>query len=355
MKTKIYLSRLKSLLLVILLVCSNLVFAQKDPAWLSESWRSAQYPSTVFLTGFVQDGKNKNESVSEATERVINMARANLSESILASVQSLSDSYSESIMKGDSETLNETFKSQIKVTTDLELNGVKTESYVKDNFVYGFAYANKYEIIGYYKANLNMQIQQIEGLINTASELESKHEKKKAKDEFVKTLPIFETIKEAQGILSALDKNISEADLKMGKTMNLYNQVIQANVRLSQAIMVYINSNEDNFGESSKAIENGLKAILAENECSFTTNEEEADWKIKINASSREYNYSNDVYFSYVDAEVELYKAPAEKHVYQNEFTQKGAHSKSYKAAARKAFDDISKQISEKLLNWINK
>ena len=82
--------------------------------------------------------------------------------------------------------------------------------------------------------------------------------------------------------------------------------------------------------------------------------EAEADWKIKINATSREYNYSNNVYFSYVDAEVELYKAPSDKHVYQNEFSQKGAHSKSYKSAAMKAYEEISKPISEKLLNWIN-
>lgn len=354
MKTKIYLTKAKALLLVICFSIPHLIQAQKEPAWLSESWRSSQYPSNVFLTGFVQDGKNKNETVAEATERVKNMARANLSESIIASVQSVSDSYSESIMKGDNEVVNETFKSNIKVTTDLELNGVNVESYTNANMIYGFAYANKYEIIGYYKANLNMQVQQIEGLISTAKELESNHEKKKAKDEFNKTLPIFDEIKEAQGILSALDKNISEADLKMQKTMSLYNEVIQANARLTQAIMVFINTNEDIFGESTKAIENGLKAILAENECSFTTDESEADWKIKINATSREYNYSNKVYFSYVDAEVELYKAPSDKHVYQNEFTQKGAHSKSYKAAARNAYNEVSNLISEKILNWIN-
>ena len=73
-----------------------------------------------------------------------------------------------------------------------------------------------------------------------------------------------------------------------------------------------------------------------------------------LNARAREFNYSNDVYFSYIDAQVELYKAPFDKHVYQNEFSQKGAHSKSYKEAARKASKDISKSISEKLLTWIN-
>lgn len=330
------------------------VQAQKDPAWLADSWRTAQYPSNIYLTGYAQDEKDHNESTAEAIGRITAMARGYLSERIISSIKSVNDSYSQSISDGKSETIKETFQSEIQVSTDLEINGVNVECYVKDNTVYGFAYANKYEIIGYYKSTLNMKVQQIEGYIHTANELEEKREKIKAKEEFHKTLPVFEEIKEAQGILSALDKNISQDDLKMQKTMQLYNEVVQANTRLEQAVLVYISTHEDLFGESISAIESGLKAILSKNECSFTTDEDNADWKLYVNASSREFNYSNKVYFSYVDAEVQLFKAPSDKHVYQDAFEQKGAHSKSYQAAARNAYKEISNLISDKILKWIN-
>ncbi len=355
MKTKTFFRNLRPYILIVVCLFSiKPVQAQNDPAWLLESWRTEQYPVSVFITGFAQDGINSNETVADATERAKNIARANLSEGIIASVQSVSDSYSQSIMEGDNESVKETFKSEIKVSSDLEINGIRVETYVKDKIVYGFAYANKYEIIGYYKSNLNMQVQQIEGFINTAKELEESNEKNKAKAEYNKALPLFDDVKYAQGILSALDKNITDSDLKMQKTMELYNEVVQANARLAQGIYVYINSNEELFGEETMALENHLKAILAENGCSFTTDETVADWKIKIKSTSREYNYSNNIYFSYVDAEVELYKAPSDKHVYQNEFSQKGAHSKSYRSAAKKAYDEISNPISEKILKWIN-
>jgi hypothetical protein len=306
----------------------------------------------------VQDGINKNETIAEATERVKNMARANLSESILASVQSVSDSYSKSIIEKDAKSFNETvtesLQSQIKVSSKLDINGIRIESYVKNNLVYGFAFANKYEVIGYYKANLNLKVQQIEGFINTANEFENKREKKKAKDEFNKTLPIFNEIAEAQGILSALDKNISEDDLKMQKTMSLYNEVSQANARLAQGINIYMTTNEDLFGDSASSIENNLKAILSKNGCNFVTDPEIADWKIDISASSRQYNRADGFYYSYVDAAVKLYKSPSEKHVYQNEISEKGGHNKSYKDAARKAYDEISKQISNEILPLIN-
>ncbi len=328
--------------------------AQNDPAWLKESWRTEQYPSNVFVKGFAQDGINSNETRAEAIERVKNFARANLSESILSSIKSINESYSQSLMVGENETVNESFTSNINVTTDLEINGVNIDTYVKDNRVYGFAHANKYEIIGFYKANLNMQVQQIEGFINTANELEQNREKKKALDEFCKAEPIFEEVAKSQGILSAVDKNITEEGLKMQKTMQLYNEVVQAKARLAQGIVVYMNTYEVIFGDSTTALENNLKALLAESGCRFTGDEAEADWKIMIKATAREYNYSNKVYFSYVDAEVKLFKAPADKHVYQNEFSQKGAHSKSYKAAAYSAYNEISEPISEKILNWIN-
>ncbi len=341
-------------LILFLFLIFYTVQAQKDPAWLANSWRTAQYPSNVYLTGYVQDEKNNNESTADAVGRVTAMARGNLTESIISSIKSVNDSYSQSISDGKSETIKETFQSEIQVSSDLEINGVKVESYVKDNTVYGFAYANKYEIIGYYKSTLNMKVQQIEGHINTANELEEKREKIKAKEEFNKTLPVFEDIKEAQGILSALDKNISQDELKMQKTMRLYNEVVQANTRLEQAVLVYISTQEDLFGENISAIESGLKAILAENDCSFTAEEQNADWKLYVNASSQEFNYSNKVYFSYVVAEVQLFKAPSDKHVYQDAFEQKGAHSKSYQAAAGKAYKEISNLISDKILNWIN-
>jgi hypothetical protein len=355
MKIEILNKNIKRIVLLFLCLASFYVLkSQNKPSWLKQSWRTEQYPSNVFITGFAQDEKNTSESISEATERLKDLARTDLSESILASVKSVSKNYTQSIIENGSENFKEDFKYETKISTDLEINGIRVESYVNDNMVYGFAFANKYEIIGYYKANLNLQVQQIEGFINTALELEKNKEKNKAKEEFNKALPVFTEVTKSQGILSAVDKNITDEDLKMQKTMKLYNDVVQANARLAQGIIVYIVAEEDLFGNNTISIENNLKAILAENGCRFTKDENEADWKVIINAKSREYNFSNNVYFSYVDAEVKLFKAPLDKHVYQNEFAKKGAHSKSYKDAAEKAYNEISNPISEKILIWIN-
>lgn len=347
--------KLKLLLGVFFIVFfCGLIKAQEPPAWLTDTWRIEQYPSNIFLTGFAQDNKNTDESIAETIGRVTAMARGNLSEKIISSIKSVNESYSQSISDGKSESIKETFQSEISVSSDIKINGVHIENYVKDNNVYGFAYANKYEIIGYYKSTLNMNVQQIEGIITTAQELEEKREKIKAKEEYNKTFPYFDKVKEAQGILIALDHTIPDEQLKMKRTTELYNEIVQANVRLQQAVLVFVSTQEDLFGEKATAIENGLKAILSENECSFTDDEQIADWKIYIKASAREFNYSKNVYFSYIDAEVQLFKAPSEKHVYQEILEQKGAHSKSYNDAARNAYNEISDLLADKILNRIN-
>ena len=225
---------IKKVTLLLLCLASFIpVKSQKEPAWMKQSWRTEQYPSNVFITGFAQDDKSKNESLAEATERIKDLSRTNLSESILASVKSVSENYIQSTIDNGSENIEENFKYETKISTNLEINGIRVESYAKNNLVYGFAYANKFEIIGYYKSNLNLFVQQIEGFINTALELEKNNEKNKAKDEFNKALPVFTEVTNAQGILSAVDKNITDEDLKMQKTMKLYNEVIQAKKRFA--------------------------------------------------------------------------------------------------------------------------
>ena len=118
-KEKSY-NKFQTLVLIIIFISIHVVaYSQNDPAWLLEEWRTEQYPSNVYIKGFAQDNKNSNETIAEVTERVRNMARSTLSESILSSIQSVNESYSQSVMQDDKESVSETFKSDIKVYKDI--------------------------------------------------------------------------------------------------------------------------------------------------------------------------------------------------------------------------------------------
>lgn len=341
------------LLSAIFFYASN-IFSQ-TPNWINSEYRSNKYPENVFLTSFAQDEKLSQETSSQALERVKEIARSDISKNLITKIKSINKLDIEDITINDSESFKEIFKSSIKTESSAEINGLKTESYFdeKEKRVYAFSFANKFEIIGYYKASIGMNMQQIGGLINAAKQFLIDSEKMKAKEEYLKTVPIFAKVEYAQGLLIALDKNADENNLQTSKSIELQNLVKRELAELEQAIFVKLKCNAVLFTDTITLLENKIKSLLAENGCSFSEDEEKADWIIKIDAKAREFNNLNsNIYFSYVDAIVKLTKRAANKNVYNDEISKKGG-SNSYKDAGKKAYSDLSKDIVSNILKWI--
>ena len=57
MKTETIKNLKQFLFLVLFLTSFITVKAQNEPAWMIEGWRTEQYPTNVYITGFAQDGK----------------------------------------------------------------------------------------------------------------------------------------------------------------------------------------------------------------------------------------------------------------------------------------------------------
>jgi len=104
------------------------------------------------------------------------------------------------------------------------------------------------------------------------------------------------------------------------------------------------------FDSKYEIFKNELQGFLAENNCSFVEDVQQADWVITINASAREGNTittgSFVTYFSYVDLKLSIDNKANGKRIYQNAFSEKGGHTHNYEQAARQAYKDISPKIS---------
>ena len=331
------------------------LLAQKEPNWINSTWRETQYPNHTFLSGFAQDVKDKGESLSESLQRIKNMAVGDLARSVVSSVKTVSQNYAQSTSFGDNEEIKNTFETHTQSETDAEINNIKVETYhnTQNDFIYAFAYVNRYEVIGYYKANININIQQIEGIIKTANELISTAEKSKAQDELQKTIALFAKNEYAQGLLTAVDKNIDDSGLQMNKSIELRNTVIQTLSELEQGIYIYFDCNALLFGNKDNTLENKTKAELSDNGCSFTNDKTLADWIVAIKASARKNKLYLDVYSSYVDAEIKLTKVYNQKTEYENKISKKGNSMVSYQEAAVDAYEEIAATLVKDLLTRI--
>jgi hypothetical protein len=196
-----------------------------------------------------------------------------------------------------------------------------------------------------------MLLQQAEGSLNTAIQLEQKREKAKARAECERIRPLFSNVRYAQDLLAAIDADDHES-LQLGKSANLYNEMTQLLARLAQGVYVYVESSEDFFGKPGSIVANKLKAQLATNGCSFVEDAVQADFKLRLNTTTRVSSTQGDMVYCYADVEIELYDTHKQKVVYTDELSQKGG-SVTQEKAGRRALEDAAKKIAADLLPWI--
>ncbi|GHT14592.1 hypothetical protein AGMMS4956_12680 [Bacteroidia bacterium] len=312
------------------------------------------YPAKEYIIGFTQGNMRQGETLENAKKRLIKDAQGQIAEGIRVQVESKTTSRDISTRVNQTEQLNSSFDASVKTASNAEVVGIKTESYYDkdEDVIYAFAYANKYELAGYYKANIGMLLQQAEGSLTTAEQLEQSGEKSKARKQCEDAMPIFAKVRYAQDLLTALDAADSES-LQQAKSEGLRNEATQMMARLAQGLYVYLESSENLFGKKVNILDNKLKAILAKNGCSFTNDAAQADLKLTLSTTTREIsNNAGSMVFCYADTQVDVYDNHKGKSVYNDEISQKGG-GVSQERAGRKALEDAAPKLAEKIMPWI--
>jgi hypothetical protein len=192
----------------------------------------------------------------------------------------------------------------------------------------------------------------VEGLLQTAQDLVNNSEKPKARQQCEMAKPLFDKIRLIQDSLSAISPDISTEDLQQKKVEQLYNTLTQMSAQLAQAVLVYVESSEDLFGEKVNIVANKLKAEMAVSGCSFIDDAAKADFKLTIHAKAREGSKTENIVFCFADVAVELYDTHKQKTVYSDELAEKGG-STSQDKASRKAMENAVAKIINKISNWI--
>jgi len=342
----------KITLIIFLLAASFMLFAQEKPDWVDARSRESKYPSEHYFTGFVY--RIVEKSVAEETQRATTDAQTELTKKIRAQVTAKTQNRIEAESKNGKYSEAESFSNQAKIESSAEIVGMKFVSHysAKENMVYAFAYVNKYELIGYYKSNLSININQIESYVKTAQDLENQKEKAKARLQLENAKPLFPKVRYAQDMLTAIDPNASADDLQQTKTESLYNKLTQMQARLAQGVYILVESSEDLFGERVDIATDIIKGELSLNGCSFTGVEEHADFVLTIKITTRMVGAAGSMITCAADAKVELFDMYKQKNVYEDRISNTGS-SKSQEKAGRFAINNVAPLIVEKLLRWV--
>lgn len=422
------------------------IFSQNAPDWMDSDFRKLQYPSSVYITGFASGNVLAGEDIAKAAERIKSVAQSDLLESIRVNMKSSShSSISSSSVNGkyyEEESFNNASSKSIKA----EIVGMKVETYYnsKTKNMYAFAFANRNDVIAYYKGLLSSDILQIEGYYNAAQKLYGQNDRAAARLQCQAALSLFSKVAESQGMLVAVNPQMSASDLQDAKvrlmydgllqlqskldpkfelverlqssllqklsqaesylntsknliddgekskartqcelarkmldeirvvqdslqlveptissdklervrTENLHNDVNILSARLAQAVMVYVENDEDLFGQKVNVVANKLKSQMSVSGCGFTDDESQADFKLTLKASTRESSATESIVFCYADVSYDLYDENKQKSVYSDDISEKGG-SISKEKASRKAMENAANKIMESIAPWL--
>ena len=162
----------------------------------------------------------------------------------------------------------------------------------------------------------------------------------------------------AQDLLTAVSPYETES-LQLERLSRLKNELLQTLIDLEQSIYIYLKCTESNFDQSVRVLGPELRRLLSNNQCSFTDNPEDADYKIVVTATTRKHDGNvafgdGSLKFSYADVEVEVFSNYKRKVVYSDGISQKNnGDGATYESAGRNALKLAAGKVWENVKPWI--
>lgn len=207
--------------------------------------------------------------------------------------------------------------------------------------------------------SIPMELCKIEGTMPQINILIKKGEKVQARTMVEEALQQIAKIEADQKTLALLDESADDEILMTAEVAEVKRYLTDKANKLRNAIGIYITCDAKLFDAEYPTFLNELQGELSQLGVSFVDSVEQADWKIAIKATTREYNKVElggaATYFTYADAQLTIDKIANGKRVYEDAISEKGGHTHNYDKAAREAYKQLIPRISAIIKEQIDK
>jgi len=342
---------MKRELLSILSIAVSLVCAaqQYPPEW-------AQYTSGGYIFDMQHDQNIQDRSETEFRDYLLHAARTNIAKQIRLQVRDFAKLNKKSI-DGSSAVV---YTSETQFSTDVELKLVETKTCYDPETKQGYAiaYIDKHAACRYYRNAVAAILNKADNCLTLARNFIGSGFKHRAKVELETLLTDFGTAEEAffwLGILGPCDET-GVLQTRCDKKEGLVKQLL---TELQYGTSIYLVCSADILGTRYPTLQHELKGRLSAEGCSFTEDPSQADWVIRVEVSTREYNRltmnAQPLYFAYADANISIDKVISSQRIYEDGLSVKGGHTMNYKEAARSACKELAGQLGSLILQNIQR
>ncbi|MDR2848718.1 MAG: hypothetical protein LBV39_06390 [Bacteroidales bacterium] len=178
------------------------------PIWLDSDVRSVQYPAETYYTGYAEVRIAAGEGQEKALNRAKQAAVGELSERVRVMVSSEKSSLDISLSGSDmEEQIRSKFVSAVKTASQTEIVGSKVNTWydAARKTAYAFAYVSKADLTAYYRNQISLYLNKVDGALTSAAELAKKGVKVKARKQCEDVIQHFAIVAYSQDLLTAID------------------------------------------------------------------------------------------------------------------------------------------------------
>ena len=299
------------------------------PSWCNNEWRANNYPRELYLQSFIVGEQQAGETIEQTHQRVKEKAQSEALQNINITTN------------------------RIKYISNLSIESWHNP---KTNEVFAFAWAKKEDLTRTLKKQIISHITRTEMALEEAEGLLADGEKGAANKAIAKAMEQLQQVEEQQQVVQNVDATINMEDIAFVESNALKQRVAALQQQLKNGVAVYIGGEVTIFDKTYPTFINQIKQQISPMGCTFTTNEAEADWVIRLQGTTQEYNtMQNSSYSAFVVmADIAIEIAKKAQIIYSGNVSKKGVHTNNTELAAKEAYSEASKEIAVKINEIIN-
>ena len=347
--------------------CSILAFGQNTaPMWCNDEWRAGNYPHELYVQGFVVGEVQAGESIEQTLQRIKEKAQAEAVQNITTSVEYTSSSIVQSDQlsgtMGFSEMTRELFSTSTTIHSSLkDIPNLSVESWhnPKTNDVYAFAWVKKTDLVRTLKKQIITHVTRAEMAIEEGEGLLAEGEKGAARKAIAKAIEHLQKVEEQQKVVQSVDSSTELEDIAFAESNELKQRATVLYQQLKNGVIVYIGGDVTVFDKSYPTFIQQIKQEISPTGCTFSMSETDADWAIRLQGTTHEYNTlqtgSYTAYFVLAEVTLQIVKGNTRSVIYEGSFSEKGSHTLNREEAAKEAYKKIILLINDEIKQQINK
>ena len=312
--------------------CNSFVEKQDvAPFWCNDTWRATNYPREQYLQGFVIGTIQAGETIEQTYQRLKEKAQTEALQNIIATQNA---------------------------TKDIPNLSVESWHNPQTNEVFAFVWVKKTDLVRTLKKQIISHVTRAEMAIEEAEGLLAEGEKNTARKSIAKAIEHLQQVLEQQKVVQSVDSNTEMEDIAFAESNALKQRATALYQQLKNGVAVYISGEVTIFDKSYPIFIQKIKQEISPMGCTFTTNEAEADWVIRLQGTTREYNTlqtgAYTAYFVMAEVALQILKGNTQSTIYEGNFSEKGSHTLNREEAAYAAYAEVYQQVAAKVKEIIN-